>query len=139
MSSWRPGGRGATGREPGGCIADRPSGKHSTHYYGQRDEKSHPFSFHQLRTPNGNLPPTGRSFGTPPWKSPPTGCMAPDTLPGLALFPPPALPFGSAGGRKTIRKNSQNGCHLTHIYIHTPIRLLHCIYHHNNNMQIKSN
>ena len=33
-SSWRPGGRGAAGREPGGCIADRPtepSGEHRIH------------------------------------------------------------------------------------------------------------
>lgn len=71
-SSWgRPpavdtGGLGAAARELGACRAGFPA-----------------------RFSAGSLAPTGRSFGTPPWKSPPLGCRAPAPEP----YPPP-LPLG---------------------------------------------
>lgn len=66
-SSWRPGGRGAALRVPGGCMADLPA------------EPS----------------PTGLSLGTPPWNRPPIGWTAPGELaPPLPLAPPPPPPLG---------------------------------------------
>lgn len=62
------GGRGAADRDPGGRSADLPS------------------------EPPAGPSPTGRNFGTPPWKRPPIPIGAPPPKPPPPPLPPPPPP-----------------------------------------------